>query len=167
MSDLKKMDDFLISSIQNHCISHGLTVSLAESCTGGNLAGRLVRLPGCSNYFLGSVVAYSNEVKMDLLGVDEQALAEYGPVSAPIAGQMAMGVLKATGSDLSLAVTGIAGPDGGSDLAPVGTIWAAIGSQKREPLIWTFSLSGNRQEIIEECVEVLLSRFWLFIQEYR
>ena len=161
------MDDFLVSSIQNQCISRDLTVSIAESCTGGNIAARLVRLPGCSNYFLGSIVAYTNALKVGVLKVDPQVLAEQGAVSPLVACQMAQGALKLTGSDLSLAVTGIAGPEGGTEHIPVGTIWAAIGSQKQEPLIWTFTLTGSRQKIIGNCVETLLARFLSFIESYR
>ena len=131
------------------------------------MAARLVGLAGCSNYFLGSIVAYSNSAKEKLLGVEGETLEKYGAVSSQTAAQMALGALNALGSDVSLAVTGVAGPDGGTASAPVGTLWGAIASRKKEPLVWHFHLEGSRQEIIETAVEILLSRFWQYLQEYR
>lgn len=158
------MNDLLVSSIQQLCISQGWTLSLAESCTGGHLAARLTSIPGCSHYFLGSIVAYSNRLKITLLGVDTEVLDAYGAVSSPVVSQMAQGVLKLTGSDYSLAISGIAGPGGGSPEKPVGTIWGAIASRKEDPLIWDFHLSGSRKEIIEKSVDILLSEFWILIK---
>ena len=154
------MNDHLTASIQQYCISHDLTISIAESCTGGSLAARLTRMPGSSHYFLGSIVAYSNVVKKGVLGVRDQILEEQGAVSAPVVEQMAKGVLALTGSDYGLAVTGIAGPGGGTKDKPVGTIWAAIVSQTGQPVIWNFHVLGGRQEIIDQTVEIILSRFW-------
>ena len=157
------MDNQLALSIQQHCIAHGWTLSIAESCTGGHLAARLTRIPGCSQYFLGSIVAYSNELKISLLGVDSHTLAEFGAVSRQVVGQMAQGVLKLSGSHFSLAVSGIAGPGGGSSEKPVGTIWGAIASRGEESIIWNFHSSGTRDEIIERSVDILLSTFWSLI----
>jgi PncC family amidohydrolase len=100
----------------------------------------------------------SSEKKV--LGVGDQVLEEYGAVSAPVVEQMAKGVLALTSSDYSLAVTGIAGPDGGTNDKPVGTIWAAIANQTDRPDIWSFHVLGGRQEIIDQTVEIILSRFW-------
>jgi PncC family amidohydrolase len=158
------MEDDLVKAIQELCISRGWTLSLAESCTGGHLAARLTRMPGCSRYFLGAMIAYSNAVKVKLLGVDPQVLAEYGPASGPVVGQMAEGILKLTGSDYSLATSGIAGPAGGTPETPVGTIWVAIASLGEGTKIWNFHLSGSRREIIERSVEILLTEFSTFIQ---
>lgn len=158
------MNDVLVQSIQQLCIAQQWTLSLAESCTGGRLAARLTRMPGCSHYFLGSIVAYSNALKIGLLNVDARTLAQYGAVSGPIVSQMAQGVLKLTNSHYSVAVSGIAGPEGGSTEKPVGTIWGAIASQGlEEPVILDFHLSGTREEIIENSVDLLLSQFWLLI----
>jgi len=153
------MKDELVESIQERCISRGWTLSLAESCTGGHLAARLTRLPGCSKYFLGSLVAYSNALKTQLLGVRLEDVMEHGAVSEPVVRQMAQGMLQLAGSDYSIAVSGIAGPEGGSAEKPVGTIWGAIACQNAEPLVWEFKLSGTRDEIIEQSVEILLTRF--------
>ena len=104
----------------------GATVAAAESCTGGNIAHRFTSLPGASAYFRGGVVAYSNEVKTALLGVDPADLERYGAVSRPVAEQMAQGVRRATGATYGIATTGIAGPAGGTPDKPVGTVWMAL-----------------------------------------
>lgn len=104
----------------------GLTLSVAESCTGGALSAMFTVMPGASEYFLGSVVSYSNDVKTALLAVSEQSLREHGAVSREVAEQMAAGARKVCGSDCSIATTGIAGPDGGTPQKPVGTVWIAV-----------------------------------------
>lgn len=100
----------------------GLSLSLAESCTGGLFCSTLVCHEGVSRFFKGGVVAYSNDVKQDLLGVPSHLLKTMGAVSLPVAKKMACGVRKKMGSDWSLAVSGIAGPDGGSINVPVGRV---------------------------------------------
>lgn len=150
----------ILSSIQNFCIEQRLTLSVAESCTGGRLSARLTSLPGSSQYFLGGVVAYSNGAKKSLLGVDESLIIEQGSVSGPVVCQMAEGVLRLTGSHYSLAVSGIAGPGGGSPSKPIGTIWGAIGCKDKETVVWNFMLSGNRKEIVEQATEILLCQLW-------
>jgi nicotinamide-nucleotide amidase len=107
-----------------------LTLATAESCTGGLVAERLTRVPGSSAYFVGGVVAYSDAVKTAFLGVPAALLAEHGAVSEPVARAMAEGARRALGCDWALAVTGVAGPGGGSDEKPVGTVdlaWAGPG----------------------------------------
>ncbi len=104
----------------------GKTLAVAESCTGGAVSGRFTLLPGASAYLLGAVVAYSNEVKMKILGVSRESLEKYGAVSEAVALEMAEGVRKLTGADYAVATTGIAGPDGGSPEKPVGTVWFAV-----------------------------------------
>ena len=101
----------------------GLTVAVAESCTGGLLAKRFTDIPGSSDYFLGGVVAYDNRVKTELLGVPAELLAAKGAVSEEVAAAMAEGVCRATGSDCGVSTTGIAGPDGGSEQKPVGLVY--------------------------------------------
>lgn len=157
------MNGKLANLIQHHFIAQKLTLSLAESCTGGNLAASLTSIPGCSQYFLGSIVAYSNTLKTHLLGIDDHTLSTHGAVSALVVRQMAQGVLKLTGSDYSLAVSGIAGPGGGSAIKPIGTIWGAIANKNEEPFVWNFFLQGSRQEIIEKTVEILLNQLWVLI----
>lgn len=103
-----------------------MTIALAESCTGGLVGHRMTNIPGSSNYFKGGVVAYSNEVKQQSLGVRAEILAQYGAVSEETAMEMAAGVRRVLGADLGLAITGIAGPEGGTPDKPVGTVCFAL-----------------------------------------
>ena len=124
----------------------GMTLALAESCTGGMIAQRITGVPGSSAYFLEGAVTYSNDAKMRQLGVPEEALEEWGAVSSEVAASMATGVRTDAKSDLGLAVTGIAGPDGGSEEKPVGTVFISLAAPdgcrtKR------FQFSGNRDEV--------------------
>ena len=104
----------------------GKTLAIAESCTGGAIASKFTAMAGASNYLLGGVVAYSNEVKESILGVDPVSLECFGAVSEVVALEMAEGVRRTTGADYAIATTGIAGPTGGSKHKPVGTVWMAI-----------------------------------------
>jgi nicotinamide-nucleotide amidase len=104
----------------------GMTVALAESCTGGLVGHRITNIPGSSNYLKGGIVAYSNEVKQQSLGVRAETLAEHGAVSEETAAEMATGVRRVLGADLGLAITGIAGPEGGTPDKPVGTVCLAL-----------------------------------------
>ena len=103
----------------------GRRLATAESCTGGWIAKVCTDLPGSSNWFVGSAVAYANEAKIRSLGVSEETLRRHGAVSEPTVREMATGALDRFGSDLSVAVSGIAGPDGGTVDKPVGTVWFA------------------------------------------
>jgi nicotinamide-nucleotide amidase len=107
----------------------GYTLSVAESCTGGLLAQRLTEVPGSSKYFIEGVVTYSNESKTRLLGVEPILLLEHGAVSAPVAEAMAEGIRDRAATDFALSITGIAGPDGGTEDKPVGTVFIAISSE--------------------------------------
>lgn len=104
----------------------GKTLAVAESCTGGYLAHLITSVPGCSAYFRGSVTAYSNEVKQQVLGVNRQTLEKFGAVSEETAREMALGVQKVLNSDYAVVTTGIAGPDGGTPEKPTGTVWIAV-----------------------------------------
>ena len=104
----------------------GMTVGVAESCTGGFLASLFTQLPGASEYFYGGVVSYDNSVKMNVLGVSKEVLDTYGAVSRECAEQMAAGARRVLGTDYAIATTGIAGPDGGTAEKPAGTVWIAV-----------------------------------------
>ena len=128
------------------CRVHGLTLATAESCTGGLVAARLTAVPGSSDVFLGSVVAYANEVKETGLGVAGSLLAEHGAVSAEAAAAMAHGVRERLGADVGVAVTGIAGPGGGSEDKPVGLVFAHAVGPDGEKAVRT-ELPGDREMI--------------------
>ncbi|MCU0459635.1 MAG: competence/damage-inducible protein A [Bacteroidales bacterium] len=106
-----------------------LTLATAESCTGGKIASLITSVPGSSGWFIGSVVAYSNSIKTGLLGVDPGTIRRYGAVSEECVREMAEGVLRLSGAEYAIAVTGIAGPDGGTPEKPVGTVWIAVASE--------------------------------------
>ena len=122
----------------------GLTLAIAESCTGGLISHKITEIPGSSKYFLGGVNAYSNKLKQKLLGVKTQTLKKYGAVSNQCASEMARGIAKVTGSDYSLAVTGVAGPSGGTKQKPVGTVFIAVSIKGKKTIVHQHYLSGNR-----------------------
>ncbi|UHG89510.1 competence/damage-inducible protein A [Spirosoma oryzicola] len=109
----------------------GLTLSIAESCTGGYVSSQITKIPGSSAYFWGSVVSYSNIVKVNQLGVTPETLDQFGAVSEETVRRMAEGVRKALGTNVGIATSGIAGPDGGTPDKPVGTIWIACSTEER------------------------------------
>lgn len=122
----------------------GLTLATAESCTGGLIAHLATQLPGSSDYFLGSIVSYSNDIKTGVLKVPDEVLSRYGAVSRETASSMLRGVLKLTGADVGIATTGIAGPAGGSDEKPVGTVWIAAGGRE-DHVVKDFRFGFDRQ----------------------
>jgi len=127
--------------------ARGLRIGLAESCTGGLLASRLTDVPGSSDYVEAGVVAYSNRIKTSVLGVPDALIAEHGAVSEPVAAAMARGICDRTGADLGVGVTGVAGPSGGSDHKPVGTVCVAVvrpGLGEPGRRIRTFRFLGGR-----------------------
>jgi len=142
--------------IQSYFIEHGLTLSVAESCTGGAIAARLTKIAGASNYFLGGIVSYSNSMKEKLLGVPRSTLDTKGAVCEETATAMVLGVIRATGSDVGIAVTGVAGPAGGSKDKPVGTVWIAIAKKGEIPLCNRYNFNGDRITIIEQSVRKVL-----------
>jgi len=134
----------------------GLTLALAESCTGGLLSSAVTDVPGSSGYFLGSVVAYSNEVKESALGVKAATIRKHGAVSRETAVEMARGVRKALGADISAAITGIAGPGGGSPEKPVGLVYIAV-SKGRSSEARRFVFKGGRKSIKKQSARAALS----------
>jgi nicotinamide-nucleotide amidase len=119
-------DDSLASVVLEKLRQRGETLAVAESCSGGGLGAALVAVPGASDVFLGGVIAYANAVKQGLLGVDPLDLERWGAVSDPVAEAMALGAQRLTGSDWALAITGVAGPGGGSEQKPVGLVHIAV-----------------------------------------
>jgi nicotinamide-nucleotide amidase len=132
------------------------TIAVAESCTGGLLAGRLTVRPGSSRWFAGGVVAYSNEAKTELLGVDPGLIERYGAVSAEVAEGMADGALERLDADVSCSVTGVAGPEGGTEEKPVGYVCFCAKTSTGEKLARDPVLPGSRTEIRDRSVVVAL-----------
>lgn len=141
----------------------GLTLSTAESCTGGYMAHLITSVPGSSAYFMGSVVSYANEVKRNLLGVKKETLKTHGAVSEETVREMVAGALKLLGTDLAVATSGIAGPSGGTPEKPVGTIWIAVGNNERT-VTHKLSLGKNRMRNIEYSAMRALNAVRLFVQ---
>ena len=141
-------DDTLENCIGSILKTVGKTVSAAESCTGGTIAALLTSVAGASEYFLGSVTSYANSVKTGVLGVDPEIISSHGAVSSECVAAMAEGVRKLTGSDYSVATSGIAGPGGGSEEKPVGTVWIGVSSHMGTE---TFRMvfKGDRKRNIE------------------
>ncbi len=124
-------DEVMLEEVVGKLLNdNNLTLSTAESCTGGKIASLITSVPGSSGWFTGSVVAYDNSIKTGVLGVSNETLRLYGAVSAETAGEMARGVRRLMGTDYSVAVTGIAGPTGGTADKPVGTVWIAVDSER-------------------------------------
>ncbi|MBP6429647.1 MAG: competence/damage-inducible protein A [Bacteroidales bacterium] len=146
-------------------IKEGKTVSLAESCTGGNIAKSITINPGSSQYFKGSVTAYANDIKVSVLGVDVKAILEHGAVSEEVAKQMALGAIKIMNSDYSIATTGVAGPDGGTDEKPVGTVWVAVANNKGECIATQHNFYSSRDNFIDRTTNEGFSKLIRFIKQ--
>lgn len=147
-------------SLQDACLARGLTVATAESCTGGLVAHLITQVPGSSGYFRGGIVAYSDSVKAALLGVPEEALARHGAVSAQVAVAMAEGARARVGADLGVGVTGVAGPDGGTDSKPVGLVYVAVasgGAPAVQRFAWPHDRDGNKRASAEAALRMLLA----------
>jgi nicotinamide-nucleotide amidase len=134
----------------------GRTIATAESCTAGMIAARLTDRPGSSDYVAGGVVSYSNQAKMDLLGVDPALLEAHGAVSEPVAEAMASGALKRFGADTAVATTGIAGPGGGTAEKPVGTVCFSVMLADGRTLTRTLRLPGGRSDVRERSTTVAM-----------
>ena len=143
-----EQDDTLQECIGRLLTANGKTVSAAESCTGGSIAALFTSVPGSSEYFLGSVTSYANSVKTGILGVPSEIIEKHGAVSSECVAAMAEGVRRITGSDFSVATSGIAGPGGGSEDKPVGTVWIGV-SSTRGTDTYKMVFKGDRKRNIE------------------
>lgn len=150
-------DDTLQACIGRMLVEQGKTLSAAESCTGGAISALFTGIPGSSEFYLGSVTSYANSVKTGILGVEESIIREYGAVSSECVAAMAEGVRRITGSDFSVATSGIAGPGGGSDEKPVGLVWVAVSSAEGTETC-SFRFRGDRQRNIERFASSALDR---------
>lgn len=134
----------------------GLTLSVAESCTGGLLSSIITARPGCSAYYLGGVVSYSNEVKIKVLNVARETIEEFGAVSAETASEMAEGARRALTTTASLSITGIAGPTGGTAAKPLGTVFIGLSFMEQETIVKEFLFEGSRDEVRRQSVNAAL-----------
>lgn len=142
----------------------GLMLAVAESCTGGLVGHRLTNVPGSSEYFLGGVIAYANQTKVDVLGVSRATLEQNGAVSAETALEMAQGVCHLLGADIGAAITGIAGPGGGSPDKPVGLTWIGLCAPnvlQARRYLWV----GDRLAIKEQSAEQVLRLIVAYLQD--
>lgn len=145
-----------LESLAAILVEKGHTVTCAESCTGGLLAAELTRLPGSSQWFETGYVTYSNQAKQQLLGVNTTTLRHYGAVSEEVVREMALGALMAAKADYALSISGIAGPDGGSDAKPVGTVWFGLAT-KRGIRAERRHFHGQREDVRRQAVAFALA----------
>lgn len=151
----------LAERLQGRCLDQGMTIAVAESCTGGLVADSITDISGSSGYFLGGVVSYSNEAKERLLDVPRDVLDAHGAVSAQVARAMAEGVRARFGATVGVAVTGIAGPDGGSAAKPVGLTYVAIADADGVDVrrhAWTGDRRANKTASAAATLELALER---------
>ena len=136
-------------------LQRGATITLAESCTGGGIAQAITAVPGSSQWFEYGFVTYANKAKQQLLGVEDQVLQHQGAVSQPVVEQMALGAINASGADYAIAVSGIAGPDGGTSEKPVGTVWICWVTPTKNHS-QRFRFTGDRRSIREQAIKISL-----------
>jgi nicotinamide-nucleotide amidase len=156
-------DDELEEAVSRLLNQRGLSLAIAESCTGGFISHLMTKNTGASSFFLGSIIAYSNLIKTRSLGVSPQTLQNHGAVSQEAVMEMAIGVRKALGADIGIAATGIAGPEGGTPDKPVGTVWIAY-ADENECVAKKLTLTSNRHLNINFTANILLD--WLRTKLY-
>ena len=144
--------------------SKGLLMGTAESCTGGRIANMVTLVAGSSDYFVGGVVSYSNEVKHNVLGVSEDSLRVHGAVSREVVEQMAQGAIRTLGCDCSVATSGVAGPGGGSPEKPVGTVWIAA-ALKEQVVSHCYHFGTVRAENIQSAADTALTMLLELLQK--
>ncbi len=155
------MLEVLAERLQLACLEAGLSLATAESCTGGLLGHVLTEISGSSHYYAGGAITYSDVLKRDVLSVPDATLQSHGAVSAQVAVAMADGALGAFGTDVSVAVTGIAGPTGGSDKKPVGLTYVAVADAAGHDVrrfLWSGDRAANKRASTQAALELLLER---------
>lgn len=158
------MNDPLVAKIAELLKTRRKTLTCAESCTGGGISYSLTSVPGSSQWFEQGFVTYSNMAKASILGVEEPLIVEFGAVSEQVVEAMLKGLLERTGADYGIAVSGIAGPDGGTEQKPVGTVCIAWGDAQ-EPALLTYLFKGERREIREQAITQALLNIYQFIKK--
>ena len=137
----------LPGSFVRACLENNLTMAVAESCTGGLVSSRITDIPGSSRWFERGIVSYSSEAKVELLGVPAELIEELGAVSAGVVEKMALGVRNLARTDIGVGISGIAGPGGGSDFKPVGTVFFGLSAKGGALTSFKFHFNGTRKEI--------------------
>lgn len=149
----------LAAQLQSLALARGLSIGTAESCTGGLVGHAITAVPGSSRYYRGGVVTYADQLKVDLLDVPAETLAHHGAVSAQVAVAMAEGVRRRTGSDYGVAVTGVAGPDGGTEAKPVGLTYVATSGPEGHEVrrhAWAGDRAGNKERSAAAALQLLI-----------
>ncbi|MBO5167364.1 MAG: CinA family protein [Lachnospiraceae bacterium] len=158
------MEVVIEKTVADILVARGLTMTCAESCTGGLISARMVNVPGVSEVFKAGFVTYANEAKQKLLGVKEETLIQFGAVSCQTAEEMARGAAKAAEADVAISVTGIAGPDGGTKEKPVGLVY--IGCYvKGDVLVKEYHFNGDRMQVRQSSAEAALKQVLMCLQE--
>ncbi len=137
----------LVQQLSELLIERGWMIATVESCTGGMIAESITRMPGSSDWFERGFVTYSNDAKQELVGVSSESLHDHGAVSSAVAREMAVGGIQSSRADLAVSVTGVAGPDGGSEEKPVGTVWIAWADRNGKVIDQEYLFSGDRQQV--------------------
>ena len=152
----------LSMAIQELFVQKKLCLACAESCTGGQISAYITSTPGASKYFLGSIVAYSNQMKSSLLNVESKVIEASGAVSEEVVKQMLEGIFKATTADVAIAVSGIAGPEGGTKEKPVGTVWCGIAFRAGRTYVWKILAKGGakRELVIDYTTHFILGSLY-------
>lgn len=150
------MHSNLLSQLAALALKHSAMIATAESCTGGMIAAALTELSGSSAWFDRGYVTYSNEAKMQMLGVMRETIDGQGAVSAAAVAEMSQGALARSNATLTVAVSGVAGPTGGTDAKPVGTVWIAWASETSGALTRHYQFSGDRDAVREQTVSEAL-----------
>ena len=153
-----------LNKLHQLCVEKGVSIAVAESCTAGIIASKLTTLPGSSSFFKGGVVAYQNEIKIKILEVSQSIIDEKTEVSAEVVRQMAKSVLEKFDTDFAIATSGYAGPSGGTNKNPIGTIFIATASVV-EVVVSRFVFLGNRQSIVNQASEIALDLLYTEIKK--
>jgi nicotinamide-nucleotide amidase len=151
--------------LQNLLRKHNNTITTAESCTGGLVASMITKIAGSSDIFNGSIVTYSNEIKNQELKVKKQTLKKFGAVSCEVVEEMLEGVIKKFNANFAIAISGIAGPSGGTENKPVGTVVIGICNSYNEKIVETFYFKGKREDIQVQAAKTSLKKVLKFIKK--
>jgi nicotinamide-nucleotide amidase len=159
MTEINQPIRELLQAVADELMANGMRLVTAESCTGGMIAAEITSFPGCSDWFEGGFVTYRLSAKERMIGVRRETLDAHGAVSEPTAREMAEGALAASDAEISVSVTGVAGPDGGNLLTPVGTVWFGWAARAPDPVCVQTSrheFSGDREDVRAQAVRIAL-----------